>query len=148
MRSLVKKPNVPILLACCWTTWRAAEFSSQIRRASTTCAASIKWGSVGTFQSSPHPASPPPTTNCNTFLRMLGGAPGQTCLWCTHAMQSQQFACSENSMPKPAFDALRWRLMPKLVTSQRGSCHSAHFANTWVAMTCPTSTISSAHITM
>ena len=33
----------------------------------------------------------------------------KTYWWHTHRMQSQQFACFENSMPMPAFNALRWR---------------------------------------
>ena len=113
-----------------------------------TYATSTKWGSVGTFQSSPHPTSLPPMTTCVAFWRKPVSVQGQTCWWCTHRMQSQYFACFKNSTPMPAFDALRWRLMPRLVTNSRVSCHSAHSVNTWVVMTSHTSITLSAHITM
>ena len=58
-----------------------------------TCAASSKWGSVGTLQSSPHPMSLPPMTTCMAFWRKPGSFPRQTYLWCTHRMQSKQCAC-------------------------------------------------------
>ena len=47
-----------------------------------------------------------------------------------------------------SLDALRWRLMPRPVTSQRENFHFAPFANTRASMTCPSSTILSACITM
>ena len=105
-------------------------------------------GLSGDFPKFPTSMSLPPMTTCTAFWRMLGSALSQTCLWCTHMTWSQLFVCSENSMPKPAFNALRWRLMLRPVTGQRGSCHSAYFVNTQAVTTCPTSTISSAHITM
>ena len=89
-----------------------------------------------------------PMTTCTTFWRKPVSVQGQTCWWCTHRMQSQQFACFENSTPMPTFNTLRWRLMLMLVTNPRGSCHSAHSVNTQVVMTSHTSITSSAHITM
>ena len=113
-----------------------------------TCAASTKWGSVGTFQSSPHPVSLPPMTTCVDFWRKPRSFPGKTYLWYTPRMQSWWFACFKNSMPMPAFDALRWRLMLRQVEKLRGSCHSAYSVNTWVVTTHHTSIILSAGITM
>ena len=106
-----------------------------------------KVGLSGDFPEFPTPVSLPPATMCMVFWRKSGSFPGQTYLWHTRRMQSQ-FACFENSMPMPAFDTLRWRLMLRQVAKLRGSCHSGHSVNTQVATTHHTSTISSVHITM
>ena len=147
-QSLTKKQSVLILLVCHWTTWRAMKSSNLIRQVSMTCAVSTKWGLVGTFQSSPHLASPSPVATSTAFWRMPGSVQGQTCSWCTRRMQLQWSTCFENFMPMPALDALRWRVMLRLVTNPRGSCVFAHFVSTWVVTSDHTSIISSVCITM
>ena len=71
-------------------------------------------GLSGDFPKFPAPCEPTTNDHLHHFLENAG-----ECSWPnlrhTHGTQSQWFACSKNSTPKPAFDALRWRLMLRLV---------------------------------
>ena len=66
-----------------------------------------KVGLSGNFPQFPTTHKPATNDHMCGFWRMPGSAPGQTCLWHSHRMQSHWFACFKHFPPMPAFNALR-----------------------------------------